>query len=283
MSGSSRRSTADAVRLLSRLSERDIAVLRRISEHRFLTTNHVRRLEFHDHASVDAGTRACTRVLTRLVRLRLIYRLDRQIGGVRGGSGAFVWSVDDAGDRVLRAALNVEQGKRRRAYEPSWLFLAHTLAIAETRVSLHEAALAGRYDLLEVRTEPRNWRPFLGPLGTAQTLKPDLEAVTASGEYEDHFFLEIDRGTESLPVVTAKCLVYEQYRATGKEQAASGVFPVVVWLIADAARREALKEALARHARIDERLFEVLDPGELIGFVSGDGPPLITNGEPASG
>jgi hypothetical protein len=269
VNSSNRRGTTDASRLLRALSPRDIEVLRRLREHRFLTTNHVRRLEFTDHASVDAGTRACTRVLTRLSTLRLIYRLKRQIGGVRGGSGAYVWGVDDAGDRVLRLALNSPQAKRRRTYEPSWLFLAHTLAMAETRVLLAEAAQAGRFELLSVVTEPHTWRSFLGSLGTAQTLKPDLEAITATGDYEDHFFLEIDRGTESLPVLLNKCMIYEDYRATGREQKRQEVFPVVVWLITKAERRAALTRALHKHARLDAQLFEVIAPGELLAFIEG--------------
>lgn len=280
MAESNRRGTTDAARLLRALSPRDVEVLRRICEHRFLTTNHVRRLEFRDHASVDAGTRACTRVLTRLARHRLIHRLERQIGGVRGGSGAYVWGVDDAGDRVLRLALDLPRAKRRRTFEPSWLFLAHTLAVAETRVLLAEAAHAGRFDLLDVVTEPHNWRSFLGPLGTTQILKPDLEAITASGDYEDHFFLEIDRGTESLPVLVTKCLVYQRYRATGREQKESEVFPVVVWLIANPDRRQALRSALAKHPRLDAQLFEVIAPEGLLDLVDGSSE-LATEADPS--
>jgi len=71
-------------------------------------------------------------------------------------------------------------------------------------------------------------------------LKPDLYAVTASGDYEDHWFCEIDRATESMPTLLKKCVQYEAYRRTGAEQDRLGVFPLVVWVVPDDAQADKL-------------------------------------------
>jgi Replication-relaxation len=57
---------------------------------------------------------------------------------------------------------------------------------------------------LECQAEPRSWRQF-GTLGGGRFVRPDLFLVIGSGEYELRWFGEIDRSTESLPVITRKC------------------------------------------------------------------------------
>lgn len=256
--GSHNRST-----LLSMLSERDKQILQFVRDHKFVTTRQLQRLLFHAHATIDAGTRACNRVLQRLRARRFLYRLDRQIGGIRGGSGAYVWELDVAGDRVTRPSATGAEEKRIRAFEPTPPFLAHTLAITEARVRLEETARTGAFELVDVSTEPSNWRTYVGPGGTAAFLKPDLYVVTAIGEYEDHWFLEIDQGTESLPTLLRKCRTYMQYRSSGIEQTQSGVFPLVVWIIEDERRRDRLLAEITRDHRLDSRLFYAVSAEQL--------------------
>ena len=76
-------------------------------------------------------------------------------------------------------------------------------------------------------------------------LKPDLSFVTASGDYEDHWFIEADLATEHPPVVVRKAKVYQRYAATGAHQARYGLFPAVTWVVPDKARQRALQAALA--------------------------------------
>lgn len=261
--GSHNRST-----LLTMLSQRDHQILQLVRNHKFITTRQLQRLLFHAHATVDAGTRASTRVLQRLREHRFVYRIDRPIGGIRGGSGAYIWGLDVAGDRATRASSTAEDEKRVRAFEPTPLFLAHTLAITETRVLLEEGARSGRFELVEVTTEPSNWRSYLGRSGEPVVLKPDLYAVTAIGDFEDHWFIEIDQGSESLPTLLRKCRAYTAYRDSGREQVRSGVFPLSVWIISDAKRRQRLVAAIASDDRLDARLFHVVAPEALTPLVS---------------
>lgn len=258
--------------LTTMLSERDTHLLRLVRQHKFITTRQLQRLLFHTHTTIEAGTRACTRVLSRLRERRFLYRIDRQVGGIRGGSGAYVWALDAAGDRVTR---NLDaQDKRARPFEPTSLFLAHTLAIAETRVILEESARLDALELVEVTTEPSNWRPYVGRGGEPVLLKPDLHAVTASADFEDHWFFEIDQGTESLPTLLRKCLAYVRYRDSGQEQVRSGVFPLVVWIVTDGHRRARLAQGIAMDNRLDSRLFQIISPDALSSAIS---PTAHTN------
>ena len=276
MTPNNRLGTMSIATLQSMVTPRDMDVRRLIREHRFLTTKQLQRLLFWDHASPSAAIRACIRVLTRLELRVLIVKLNRQIGGVHAGSGSYIWGIDDAGDRLLRVGSGVKDAKRQRTFDPSPLFLAHTLAVAETRVMLEEAAHREELELVAVTTEPSNWRTFVGRAGTTQTLKPDLHAVTALGDFEDHWFIEIDNGTESLPTVLGKCQTYQRYFESGREQHIFGVFPKVVWLMLNARRRSKLLAAIKSDKRLDERLFLAVAPGDFIALVTSNATPDTT-------
>jgi hypothetical protein len=250
-------------RLASQLSERDWAILRFLSQHRYATTMQLRRIFFTDHATQSAATRACVRVLGRLLTHRLITRLDRRVGGVRHGSAAFVWGLDAIGDRLIRASGNT----KFRVYEPSPAFLAHALAITEVHVQLHEAATSGAFSLTLVQVETEAWRTYVAPHGSSSILKPDLMVSVSSDEYDDHWYLEIDLGTESLPVVLRKCRAYDEYRRTGRAQTEHGVFPRVLWVVPTVARVARLIAAIAAEPRLPDRLFTCITPEDLIATI----------------
>jgi len=153
-------------------------------------------------------------------------------------------------------------------------FANHTLAVNDVAVGLLEASRRSRlFTVEELVTEPRNWRSYLGPNGETRWLKPDLtlvSAITEDGdEYEEHAFLEIDLGTEHLPRIQAKCRMYAAYAATGAYQAENGLFPAVVWLSPNPARRAALRAAVAATRGLSGGLFRVADPEEYICRVAG--------------
>ena len=283
-------SPAAVTGLLQRLSERDIGVLESLRAHRLLSTAHIRRLHFgQGHATIGAASGATMRVLTRLEAHHLIQRLERRIGGVRKGSSGITWQLGATGETLLRT---MHGEKRRRRYqEPSSMFTAHTLAVAELAVELHERARADAIELISLDTEPSCWRSLVGPHGTAEWLKPDLHAVTASDEYEDHWFIEADLASEHPPVVIRKAKIYQRYAATGAYQARHGLFPAVAWVVPDTARREALQAALAADRAIQPELFRVVTTDEFAELVTGarsDTPPptqadAITNHTPRGG
>jgi hypothetical protein len=193
--------------------------------------------------------------------------LDRRVGGVRAGSQSFVWTLGPVGDRVLR--LGSGSTTRQRLREPSVRFLDHCLAIADLHVALVLAHRKQRVELIEVSTEPDCWRPFTGIGGEALVLQPDLSAVTGAGEYEDHWFMEVDLGNEHLPTLVKKCQQYQTYRATGTEQADGGVFPAVVWVMSSDARVDKLRAALQSARQLRAELFRITTPDGFVDLIAG--------------
>jgi hypothetical protein len=246
-------SARGAARLRARLSGRDLAIIGQVAELRLMSARQIQVIHFPDaeHENEAAAMRARQRVLARLTRERLLIPLTRRIGGVRAGSAGLVLALGPIGQRMLRV-----DGPRRRSHEPTWRFVDHTLAIAQLVVDLSVAARQGRLDVLEVQAEPSSWRQFSG-LGGRQWLRPDAFVVLGVGDYELRWFIEVDRASESLPVVLRKCRLYADYYQSGKEQASGGVFPRVCWVVPDEQRAERLRHAIGRDRQLPERLFEV--------------------------
>lgn len=221
------------------------------------------------------------RVLTRLEDLQLTVRMQRRIGGVRAGSEGITWHLGATGERLLR---NLHGDTHRRRYsEPEADFVAHTLAKAELAVQLHEVSYGGTVELINLEAEPTNWKSFIGPLGTREWLKTDVYAVTATGDYEDHWFLEADRSSEHPPYVVRKAKVYQRYAATGVYQARHGLFPAVVWVVPDVTRQKALQTALASDRTIQSELFRVITTDAFSAFITaGDGDVAVSPDRPST-
>lgn len=239
------------------LTERDVRILEDLEHLRLLTTRQIQRLHlpaapFGDHVTASAATRGTTRILTRLEGLKAVSRLERRIGGVEHGSALTIWQLGYAGERFLR--LRRGDTDRTQYLEPGRPFATHTLAVADIAVTLREHAGATNFELIDLETEPRCWRPFATTTGEA-TLKPDLSVVTADPDTETHSFVEVDLGTEHLPAVIRKCRIYQRYFRTGIEQAQRGLFPAVVWLVSTTKRARMIADAIQAARDLDADLF----------------------------
>lgn len=252
--------------LLESLSSRDLAVLRSVAQHRFLATRHVEALHFHDHASTLSGARSARRVLRRLHGAGLLQPLERRIGGIRAGSAGYVWTLGSAGWRLLAEVDGAVVAGAHR--EPSRRLVDHCLAIAQVHVDVVAASRAGLFELASLQLEPASWRRFFGVGGERRLIRPDLAVVTAAGDYEDHWFLEVDLGSEHPPTVVRKCRLYIDYHSSGAEQDRLGVFPRVVWIVPDSRRADALGTAL-RQARLDPALFRITTADQLGALLAG--------------
>ena len=255
------------LRLREELSERDVAVLESVTSLRLLTARQIEDLHFADHATPLTAARVCRRVLDRLTSHRLLARLDRRVGGVRAGSASFVYCLGAVGDRVIR-----DGEIRRRAREPSRTFLYHTLAVAQVVVDLTAAARHGEIELLRLETEPTCWRTVQASIAGDDRLKPDLFVALAVGDYEYRWFVEVDRGTESIAALIRKCRLYDSYYRTGHEQHQYGVFPQVVWSVDTERRLGQLKEALGRDGHLAPGLFLVVPADGAVMVLSGGQP-----------
>jgi len=248
------------------LSERDRDILASLDRFGFITTRQMQVLHFLDHNSHVAAARATQRALLKLAQLGVTEHLQRRVGGVRAGSASFVWRIGPIGDALLR--LDHDRPRARRK-EPSLRTLDHRLAAVDCVTSLTIAASTGGFALESVETEPGSWRPFLGPGGVRAVLKPDLAVVTTTTDYEDRWFLEVDRATESLPTLLSKCLQYERYRRTGQEQHEHGVFPWVVWVMSSTASAERLQRAISSDRNLDDAIFKIITTEQLVDLVTG--------------
>jgi len=253
----------------NRLSARDHAVLQTIRKYRFLTSTQVGRLFFADCTTKTSQSRNQNLLLQRLGEYGLIRPLKRRVGGMCGGSSLQVWHLTEAGQRLL--TLNdLDSMKRKRILEPQPLFLEHTLAIAECAVQLTQLC---RYsvdlNLVAIDTEPTCWRRFSDE-GRAVYLKPDLFTITTYQKYEDRWFIEMDLGSESPRQVVNKCDAYLRYYYTGIEQKETGMFPLVVWIVKDFARKEKLRSSIRESMKAQPRMFLVITPDELEKTLRGD-------------
>ena len=131
--------------------------------------------------------------------------------------------------------------------------------------------MAGRtaqLQLLTVQLEPACWRTFTGLGGGRLVLQPDLYVVTGAGQFEDHWFIEIDRGTESLTTLLGKCQQYEAYRRSGIEQADGGGFPLVAWVLPDQERADRLRQAVARAQGLNPDVLRMTTYDEFVGLMA---------------
>lgn len=245
-----------------RLSERDKQIIASIRRYRYLMTGQLQRLHFTDAATPAAALRAASRALKKLRELGLIDSLSRRIGGVRAGSGSLVWYITHAGERLIYLQTQTLT-PTKRFFEPSPHFLAHTLAVAEIAIQLTELCWDTHgLRLTALQPEPECWRTY-SEYGNILALKPDLFAITVSEQYEDRWFLEIDLATESPAKIIGKCEKYHQYYRSGLEQQEAKMFPLTVWIVPTAERKERLTAHIREAFNQQTRLFVVITKDEL--------------------
>jgi len=244
------------------LSERDHLILVSLRRCKYLTTLQIARLYCGGSVNRRAAVRAANRCLTRLRELNLIRALQRRIGGVRAGSGSFVWTLTPGGFRLLQAG-TADRQFRKQFREPTLRFLAHTLVISEAYLQLTEICARHGMTLAAVQFEPECWRQYSDRGGRQAVLKPDLYAVTRGDGYEDCWFIEIDCDTETVARVIEKCARYIHYLCSGTEQERTGVFPYVVWIVPDEKRKSSVTQHIRKEFPLDTLLFTVILPDEL--------------------
>jgi len=239
-----------------KLTDRDWLIVQTVQAVKVATGHQLERLHFDlPDDGPGSAARHRRRVLSGLVDLQVLGRLERRIGGVRAGSAGFVYGLDVVGRRLL--ATRDEASRTRRPVTPGLSFLQHRLAITELYVRLVEAERGGLCDLIEFVAEPDCWRSFSGRGGARLLLKPDAYARVAASGYEYLWFIEVDRAAESRPTLKAKCQRYVDYWLSGREDTRSAVFPAVLWLVPDARRADSLAGVIDQLSADSRALFKV--------------------------
>lgn len=264
--------TAAAVQhLAARLTARDLAVLQRVSDLRFVSGSQLARLHFADSDDLAANARSARRALLRLTRLGVLARLPRPVGGVRAGSAGFVYHLGLAGQRLAVSQGWQPERRRRRSQSPGTLFLRHTLQVAELHTLLVEADRSRSVELLELVAEPACWRSYGGTGGQRARLKPDSYIRLGVGEYEDSYWFEVDRGSEGSRALDDQLRRYVAYYASGQEQAKRSVFPKSLWLANTPERVGVIEACVKRLPATSRQLFQVRQFDEAICLMAADG------------
>lgn len=240
-----------------------------LQDHRFATTSQLARLTADAYTSLRSATRQTLRHLNRLLEQHLVICLERRVGGWQGGSTAGIWALTTRGARTLTG-----QARRQRNRAVSTSFLAHLLAVTETRTIIDETVRLLPGTTATITTEPDCWRTYLGTGGQHLTLRPDLHAVVISPGYQDHYFIEVDRDTENPARVVTACRRYQAYCAAGIEQQAGGVFPVTLWIVPHSRRQCQLQRYLDAQPGLNPHLFTVTTQQQL--------PEIIKSGPPTT-
>ena len=245
-----------------RLSDRDIAILESLAKCTFMLTGQIQRLHNTDASTQTAALRATAREMKKLKEYGLVKNLDRRIGGVRGGSSSLVWHLSEAGYRLLELGSH-EKRTRKRHLEPSLNHLNHAIAVSACYVCIHEICQQNpNVNLDHADTEPICWRSYARH-GNIVYLKPDLFLATKCGGYEDRWFIEIDLATESPTTILKKCERYHDYYKTNLEQRKHGVFPAIIWIVPDKARKEVLQTTITKFNKKNTKMFLVILPDDL--------------------
>lgn len=267
---SARYFTTKHVRALAdRLSARDLLVLQRVTELRFVSGSQLTRLCYADSDDRAANARAARRALLRLVRLGILERLPRTVGGVRAGSAGFVYRLGLGGHRLAAMRGLLPGAVRRRSSVSGTLFLHHSLQVAELHTRLVEHERAGRFELLTLAAEPSCHRIYDGLGGQRVRLKPDTYVRLGIGPYEDSYFIEVDQGTEGSRALSDQLQRYVTYYHTGREQTAHGVFPRVLWLAPDAHRVSVIAACVQRLPAQARELFQTARFSEALAVMLG--------------
>ena len=225
--------------LAAEMSEREFAIVETIDLLGLATGEQIERVHFAA-LSDTSRARVRQRVLRRLSDRRIISAHPRMVGGACGGSGQSVYALDVAGVRLMRQRQGMFGAPTpRRSSIPSAHFLRHVLDVAEVYVRLVEASRVHGFDL-RFTGEPVCW--WRTPAGI---IKPDAYAVMTAGGYEDHWWLEIDRATESVSTVIRQFDAYVKFAESGVP-GPDDVTPRILVTVPTAARAAALSRAVQR-------------------------------------
>jgi hypothetical protein len=240
--------------LLDRLSDRDWRIIADVWRCRVLSGDQITRLHF---VNISELTRQRTRrvVLARLVEWGILSPFTRRIGGIRGGSAGSVFSLDTAGQRLVHLRwpeAAADEGRARRPWTPGQLFVAHALAVSAVYVSLVELSRSAGFTVEAFSTEPLAWWPN----GNGGYLKPDAYLKLAAGGVTGHWWLEVDRATESLPTIKRKLTIYLDFVGRG-QLGPRGVIPRVMLSVPDERRRLGVQAVIDRLPPPADELFVV--------------------------
>jgi hypothetical protein len=226
------------------LTERDKAIVEAVHRYRLLRQDQVQALFF-------GSPSAAQRVLVRLYDHGF---LERRFIPVYSGRSPTFYVLDRRGAELLRAERGYDElNWHHSSKDLSSDFLEHTLAINDVRIAVTKAAQQPGYALLEWRSESDlkadydrvTLRTSTGR-ARAVSIVPDSYFVVQTPLGRAPFFLEVDRGTETITRFLTKVRAYVAYYASGGYERRFGSRSLrILTVTTGAQRRDNLCQATA--------------------------------------
>ena len=210
----------DEERPSMRLTERDCDIIRAVNDYRALRSDQIERLFF--------GSRSPTQYrLSRLWEHEYLEREFISVASSAPASNPAVYTVGKRGAQVLVDHFDYDRSDLRRPKKSSlgWHLLEHLLKVNDVRIAFAQAAASAEFtmetwwDETTFRAHPdyvtvsdKRGRPRKKPVF------PDGYFFLSTPQGKARFFLEVDRGTETLSKFAPQIRVYEAYVASGQYQ-----------------------------------------------------------------
>lgn len=244
--------------IADRLSDRDWQIIEATNRLRLISGQQLERLCF---ATLTGHARSVVRgrVLRRLTRCQVLAVSARRIGGAARGSAGAAFALGSIGVRLCREQ-QAATGKRPRVRLPGLpteRTVRHTLAVSELYVSLVELARQRGASVLSFQADPASWWPN----GLGGYVKPDVYTLLAAGTVREHWWIEVDLATESLPTVRRKLETYLDFVRRG-QFGPNGVVPRVLVSTVTPLHRDAIQAIVRRLPSPASALFLVVTHDE---------------------
>ncbi len=214
------------------------------------TSTQIARLHFTAGTSLSR-VRVRNITLRRMTELGVLVRWRKPNGGLGGGSDAYCYALDRAGQMI---AFPDKPHYWREPY-PSAPFLNHRLMVTELYVLYQEASRSG-WTLRSFEPEPMCWRRT-SLYDNKRSLRPDVYLVMSDGKWRYYWFIEVDMSTERLERIKDKLKLYHDYYQSGREQHERKIFPAVLFLVLDERRKQQIHDLIRRQPKIIQRIARV--------------------------
>jgi len=245
-----------------RLSDRDWQIVEAVNRLRLMSGQQLERGYFAALAG-HARTVVRGRVLRRLVRWQVLAVLPRRVGGAARGSAGAAFALGTAGARLCaERPATTSMPRVRHPVAPTERSVRHTLAVSELYVGLMEQARMQGAQVIAFEAEPASWWPN----GLGGFMKPDAYVCLTLGRVREHWWVEVDLATESLPTVKRKLLAYLDFVERG-QLGPGNLVPRVLVSCMTPARCAALRSVVTKLPTPAADLFVVLIKYEVAAYV----------------
>jgi hypothetical protein len=223
------------------MTTRDANIIRAANRFGMLSSGQIFEILF----DTDSKT-PLDRALSRLTKAKYLSVVGRHIMNPSdAGSGQYCYQLGTNGWDFC---------KRRGKYAPYRAIKHHMLEVASAFVEVKRLERSGQLRVVDYLLEPDTHETIGGA-----KLKPDLFVeVELKGQegYGFPYWIELDRGTESLAVIDDMLSRYFRAFQGGAEDG-HDYLPKIVFLVPDAMRKRAIEQRIARMEDVPDDLFTV--------------------------